>query len=88
MDIALKKIEPIEWLARIQDESLIQKIEVLRKGSIKEVYEHRMPKTNEELQTKLDRSEQDIQAGKVHSHEEVESIFKTNKLKGSEATSK
>jgi hypothetical protein len=77
MDIALKKIELIEWLARLQDESLIQKIEVLRKGSLKDIYEDRMPKTMEGLQQKLDRSEQDIQAGKIHSQEEVESFFKT-----------
>ncbi len=77
MDIAVKKIELIEWLARLQDESLIQKIEVLRKGSIKDIYEQRMPKTKEDLQTKLDRSEQDIKTGKVHSQEEVESFFKT-----------
>ncbi|CAN5387211.1 hypothetical protein BH09BAC3_BH09BAC3_14440 [soil metagenome] len=77
MDIAVKKIELIEWLARLQDESLIQKIEVLRKGSVKDTYEQRIPKTMEDLQAKLDRSEQDIQAGKVHSQEEVESFFKS-----------
>ncbi|HYF67739.1 MAG TPA: hypothetical protein VD884_06370 [Ohtaekwangia sp.] len=76
MDIAVKKIELIEWLARLQDESLILKIEVLRKGSIKDIYKQRMPKAMEGLQEKLDRSEQDINAGKVHSQEEVESIFK------------
>jgi hypothetical protein len=77
MDIALKKVELIEWLARLQDESLIQKIEVLRKGSVKDIYERRMPKTMEELQAKLDRSEQDINEGKIHSQEEIESFFKS-----------
>jgi hypothetical protein len=76
MDIAVKKVELIEWLARLQDEKLIQRIETLKKGSIKELYEQRTPKTIEELQTKLDRSEKDIQEGKVHSQEEVESYFK------------
>ncbi|HMI66007.1 MAG TPA: hypothetical protein VK517_08235 [Cyclobacteriaceae bacterium] len=76
MDIAVKKIELIEWLARLQDESLLQKIEVLRKGSIKDIYEQRMPKTKEGLQKKLDRSEQDIKTGRVHSQEDVESLFK------------
>ena len=76
MDIAVKKIELIEWLARLQDESLIQKIEVLRKGSIKDIYEQRMPKTMEDLQEKLVHSEQDIKAGNVHSQEEVESFFR------------
>ena len=77
MDIALKKIELIKWLARLQDESLIQKIEVLRKGSVKDIYEKRMPETTNDLEAKLDRSEQDIKTGKVHSQEEVETFFKT-----------
>ena len=76
MDIAIKKVELIEWLARLQDEKLIQRIEALKKGSIKELYEQRTPKTMEEVQAKLDRSERDIQSGKVHSQEEVESYFK------------
>lgn len=77
MDIAVKKIELIEWLARLQDESLIQKIEVLRKGSINDIYEQRMPKTPEDLQAKLSRAEEDIKGGKTHSQEEVESFFKS-----------
>ena len=76
MDIALKKVELIEWLARLQDEKLIQRIETLRKSSIKDLYEQRMPKTKEELQAKLTQSEKDIQEGKVHSQEEVENFFK------------
>ena len=77
MDLAVKEIELIEWLARLQDESLIQKIEVLRKGSINDIYEQRMPKTPEELKAKLARAEEDIKSGKVHSQEEVESFFKS-----------
>lgn len=76
MDIALKKVELIEWLARLQDEKLIQQIEALRKGSAKDTYEFRMPSTKEELQEKLDRSEQDFKAGRVHTQQEVESFFK------------
>jgi hypothetical protein len=76
MDISVKKVELIEWLARLQDEKLIQRIEALRKNSVKELYEQRMPKTAEELQTKLSQSEKDIQQGKVHSQEEIENYFK------------
>lgn len=50
--------------------------EVLRKSSINDIYKQRMPNTIDGLAEKLDRAEQDIKAGKVHSHEEVESIFK------------
>jgi hypothetical protein len=77
MDIALKKIELIEWLSRVQDEQLIQRIEALRKGSAKDAYELRTPKSSAELQEKLDRSERDIKEGRIHSHEAVESFFKT-----------
>lgn len=76
MDIALKKVELIEWLARLQDEKLIQRIEILKKGSLKEAYELRTPKTMEELQAKLDQSEKDITSGKVHTQQEVEDYFK------------
>jgi hypothetical protein len=76
MDIAVKKVELIEWLARLQDETIIQRIEALKKGSIKDVYEFRVPRTKEELQKKLDRSEEDIKAGRVHTQQEVEAFFK------------
>ena len=75
MDIAVKKVELIEWLARLQDEKLIQRIETLRKSSIQELYEQQMPKTREALQAKLNQSEKDINAGKVYSQEEVENYF-------------
>jgi hypothetical protein len=76
MDIAVRKVELIEWLARLQDEKLIQRIETLKKGSIKELYEQRMPKTEQELETKLNRSEDDVKGGRVHSQDEVEHHFK------------
>jgi hypothetical protein len=76
MDIALKKIELIEWLARLQDEKLIKQIENLRKNSVKELYSQRMPKTTNELQSKLNKSGEDIQAGRVLEQEDVEKYFK------------
>ena len=54
MDIALKKIELIEWLTRLQDERSIQKVENLRKGPANNLYESRMPKSMAELQKKTD----------------------------------
>ena len=77
MDIALKKIELIEWLVRLQDESLIQRIENLKTSSAKERYEQRTPKTLDDLQTRLDQSEKDISLGMIHSQQEVEDYFKT-----------
>lgn len=76
MDLAVKKIELIEWLARLHDESLIQKMEALKMRSIIDVYEQSIPKTMQGLQVKLERSEQDIKAGRIHSQQEVEAYFK------------
>jgi len=39
MDIAEKKVELIEWLARLQDKSLLEKVERLKKNAIKDAYE-------------------------------------------------
>ena len=77
MDIAVKKVELIEWLVRLQDEKLIQQIDSLKKGSVNDMYEQRMPKTIGELQAKLDQSEKDISLGRVHSQKEVEDYFKS-----------
>lgn len=77
MDIALKKVELIEWLVRIQDRKMIHKVEALRKVSAKEVYEKRMPKTKMELQKKLDRGRADIKAGRVYTQDEVAAFFKS-----------
>jgi hypothetical protein len=77
MNLALKKIELIEWLSKLQDESLIQKVEALRKDSAKGIYEQRMPKNKKDLDTKLARSRNDIRQGRVHSQVEVENLFKS-----------
>ncbi len=42
MNIAVKKVEIIEWLIQLNDEQLIAKVEKLKKQSIKEAYEPRL----------------------------------------------
>ncbi len=76
MDIAVKKVELIAWMVRLQDEKLIKRIETLKKGSIQEAYEQRTPKTMEELKARLERSEKDISQGRVHTQQEIENHFK------------
>lgn len=51
MDIAVKKAELIERLVRLRDEKLIQRIDILKSGSLHESYDQRTPKTMEELQS-------------------------------------
>ncbi|MCW5910590.1 MAG: hypothetical protein KIT62_05920 [Cyclobacteriaceae bacterium] len=76
MDIAVKKVELIEWLARLQDEKLIQRIEALKKKSVNDMYEQRMPKNFTQLVEKLKESEHDVMEGNVHAQESVENYFK------------
>jgi len=55
MDIALKKLELIEWLTRLQDEKSIEQVEALRKSMASKSYELRMPKPEMELSVKFIR---------------------------------
>jgi hypothetical protein len=71
MNLAVKKIELINWLTK-QDEAMINKIDSLRKSSIEKVYSSRM---SDSLGSKLERSESDIKAGRTASQHEVESHF-------------
>ena len=73
MNLAVKKIELINWLTR-QDEAMIKKIDNLRKSSIESTYSSRM---SEKLESKLKRSEVDIKEGRTHSQQEVETYFKS-----------
>jgi hypothetical protein len=72
MNLAVKKIELINWLTK-QDETMINKIDTLRKSSIETIYSSRM---SENLESRLKRSESDVHAGRTHSQDEVESYFK------------
>jgi len=76
MNMAVKKVELIEWLIGLKDENLIRQIESLKTGAIKDIYDRRRPKTMDEIRQKLIRSEQDIQSGQVYSQEEVREYFK------------
>ena len=71
MNLAVKKIELINWLTK-QDEDMINKIDFLRKSSIETFYTSSM---SESLDSKLNRSESDIKAGRTHSQDAVESYF-------------
>jgi hypothetical protein len=77
MDMAVKKVELIEWLVRLQDEKIIQKIETLKKESVKDAYELRSPRTIDELKNKLEQSEKDILAGRIYSQEQAEDYIKS-----------
>ncbi|MDH5382008.1 MAG: hypothetical protein OEW75_14220 [Cyclobacteriaceae bacterium] len=77
MDLALKKIELINWLS-MQDDDMIKKIEKLRKSASKELYENRM---NQDIESKILRSELNIQQGQVYTQDEVRKYFKNKSTK-------
>jgi hypothetical protein len=75
MDLAVKKVELIEWLVQLQDENMLKRIELLKKGSVEAHYNSRMPKNDIELKKKLEQSEKDIEEGRIYSQQEVEDHF-------------
>lgn len=60
MDISIKKIELIEWLTKIEDEGLINKIADLKKESETDWWDSLTNEQQEDIQAGLD----DIEAGK------------------------
>ncbi len=76
MDLALKKIELINWLSHLQNEKVINKVEALRKESVKNIFEEKGPKTLNDLEKKLKKSTADIEEGRIYLQEDVETYFK------------
>lgn len=73
MNIAVKKIELIEWLAKIEDQSLLEQIDVLKRKAIVEAYESGMtPMSSEKFKSLLDEAESDYSNGRVTSMDDLE----------------
>ena len=73
MNIAVKKVELIEWLARLQDKTLLEQVDSLKKKAITETYQAKMkPMTSAEYSSMLDQAEKDLKNGKVTSQEDLE----------------
>lgn len=73
MDLAVKKVELIEWLTRVNDKSTIRKVEDLKNQSIKESYEAKLkPMTSRAYKSMLESSEKDYKKGRVTSQKALE----------------
>ena len=73
MNIAVKKVELIEWLTRIQDKSLLEEVEILKKRAITESYKSKMkPMTSKQYKSLLDQAEEDYKNGRITSQEGIE----------------
>ena len=73
MDIAVKKIEIIEWLTKVQDKTMIKKVETLKNQSIKSSYESKLkPLSSKAYKAMLEKSEEDYKQGRVISQKALE----------------
>jgi len=72
MDIQLKKLELIEWIAQISDTNIISKMDKIRRTYLTISKENINPMTMEEFYASIDRAEKDIKSGKIYTQEEVE----------------
>jgi hypothetical protein len=73
MDIAVRKVALIEWLARVQDNTVIKKVESLKTKSVKETYEAKLkPMSSKEYKAMLEKSEEDFKLGRVTSQSALE----------------
>ena len=59
------KIEIIEWLTKVQDKTMIKKVETLKNQSIKSSYEAKLkPMSSKAYRTMLENSEEDYKGNK------------------------
>ena len=72
MNIAVKKIELIEWLSRVQDESLIKKVEGLRKEAEADWWDT----LTAEQQENIEAGEADLEAGRKNNFKKVLSKYR------------
>lgn len=68
MEITEKKLELIEWIARLQDERIISSLSEIKLWET-DLISHKI--TIEELENRIHKSEQDIEAGNVMSHADL-----------------
>ncbi len=68
MNVESIKLNLIEWLARLQDESVIKKLVELKEEAEGQAFE---PLTKEGLIRRAEESNRDIEAGRVFPIEEV-----------------
>lgn len=72
MDIQVKKLELIEWIAQISDSNIISKMDKIRKSYLTMSEENIKPMTVKEFYASIERAEEDIKSGRIYTQEEVE----------------
>ena len=72
MNIQIKKLELIEWIAQMSDTNIISKMDKIRKTYLTITKEKVKPMSLEEFYASIDKAEEDIKSGKLCSHQEAE----------------
>jgi hypothetical protein len=73
VSIAIRKIELIEWLAKLKDKTVISKVESLKNQSIKKTYEGKLkPMSSKADKAMLENAEEDYKQGRAMSQKVLE----------------
>jgi len=72
MDIQVKKLELIKWIAQISDSNIISKMDKIRRTYLTISKDNFNPMTIEEFYTSIDRAEKDIKSKRIFTQSEVE----------------
>ncbi|HPS46016.1 MAG TPA: hypothetical protein PKZ21_02505 [Bacteroidales bacterium] len=72
MNIQVKKLELIEWIAQMSDENIINKMNKIREAYLTFTKEKVKPMSLEEFYASIDKAEKDIKSGKIYSQQEAE----------------
>ena len=73
MDIQAEKLSLIEWISRVNDQSIIAKLKKLQADYIGS--DDWWDELNQEEKDSIERGLKDIEEGRVHSHERVKEIY-------------
>ena len=72
MNLQLKKLELIEWIAQTSDTDVISKMDKIRKSYISKTKDEVKPMSLDEFYSSIEDAEKDIKSGRVYSQDEVE----------------
>jgi len=76
MNVQAEKLELITWLAQLQDIRLLEQLKEFRRQAESETPEVSLkPMTVDELTARAEASNEDIDAGRIYSREQVEAAL-------------
>lgn len=73
MDIQAEKLSLIEWISRINDKTIISKLRKIQSDHVQS--SDWWNELNQQEKESIERGLEDIDEGRVHSHETVQKIY-------------